>query len=240
MDWAGKLRVAGDIGRHILRHLVELALPSLCPACGDRLQAGELGLCSYCARQLSPYRPVLHYAEERLWSSRIFGQHYSVYAYRMGGIEQRMIHAFKYHHHYAVARLISERARVSLPLAEQGYDLILAIPLSRERFAKRGYNQALVLARYLAEWLGCEASDKHIIRPRHSKSHARLSGIERRMDSAELFEPNPKRTTDWPQRRILVVDDVLTTGATMLCYLNILERLGARNVDVFTATTAVR
>lgn len=240
MDWAGWRLEAREVGRHMLRLLVEIALPKLCPICRQRLQACELALCSYCARQLTPYRPSLHYAEERLWASPILGKHYSVYTYRLGSIEQKLVHALKYHHNYAVAQLISERARLTLPLDQQGYDLILAIPLSRERLIERGYNQALILARSLAEWLGCEASDKYIVRPKHSQSHTGLSGLNRRLDSSELFSVNPKLTTDWLQRRILVVDDVLTTGATMLCFLQVLERLGARNVDVFTAATAVR
>lgn len=216
---------------------LDLLYPRLCASCRVRLCKVELALCCSCASRLGEYQA--DDSEERLWASPIFRHLYSLYVFRKGSVCQRLVHSYKYHHNWSVAKLVGKRTEIKYDSWRHvGYDMVLAIPLSPRRKAERGYNQALLIAREIAKWLGIEASDSYIRRKRDNVSHTQLRGIERRLKTQGLFEPNPKYNIDWKAKRILLVDDILTTGSTLLAYLDVLELLGAKEVDVFTIAVA--
>lgn len=219
--------------------LSDLVYPPLCAVCHTRLNACELAVCSHCGSKLSLYYPERYRAEERLFASSIFRNYYSLYTYRRASMEQCLMQAYKYGANHTIGNFIVERARLSLSLTPKSYDLILAIPLSRERLSQRGFNQSLLLAERLGEYLLAEASDKYIIRKENTDSHTTLTGLDRRLASEALFIPNPKHSIVWTDMRVLVVDDVLTTGATLISFLSLLEDLGVASADVFTAMTSV-
>lgn len=220
--------------------LLSLIYPRLCVVCGEALQSGEIALCLACASELplcTPYRPT---GEERLWASPLMGGLYSVYTYQRGSLSQKLLYGYKYRHQLSVARLALERAKALYPELERGsYDYILAIPLGRKRLHERGYNQALVWAEELAGWLGGKASDHYILRVGSEQAQKGRQSLARRLASRDLFAPNPKQSLPWHSARILVVDDILTTGATLGAYLDTLEGLGVRRVDVFTMAITI-
>lgn len=226
-------------GRRVWRALLGIFYPRLCPACGEALQASEEALCLRCSLGLVVYREPAWHAEERLYASPIFGQLHSLYAYQQDSPVQALIRSYKYRHNYPLASFFVERALHTLPLDAKCYDLILAIPLTQKRLGERGYNQALLVARELGLRLGIPASDRHLIRPKHKRQHAQLGGLARRLESKDLFAPNPKLSYAWEGKRILVVDDVLTTGATLISYLRVLEQLGVARADVFTLCVTI-
>lgn len=224
-----------DLGRSLLNFVY----PPLCLSCEARLQWSETTLCLSCASSLPLYDNQHSLADERLFASPLFGSLSSLYKYHRGDKVQRILHLYKYHHYLAFADFVLRQFIERKLFEGKEYDLILAIPLSKARKRKRGYNQALVFAERLAKHFGAEASDEYILRPQHSESQTSLTGFARRLSSQKLFEPNPHRQLDLKNKRILVVDDILTTGSTMLSYLDTLERLGVTTVDVCTIAVAM-
>ncbi len=223
--------------RLIGQRLLDLIYPRLCAHCSIRLQSAELILCCHCAYKLSEYHADT--SIERLWASPIFETLYSLYYFRKDTVCQSLIHSYKYEHNRAVAKLVLKRIQIKYSCWEgHGYDLILAIPLSKTRQAKRGYNQALVLAQLIGSWLGVEASDQYIIKKQDEAAHAKLKGFERRLSPNPFSASSKAQDILWGQRKILLIDDLLTTGATLLNYLEVLEKLGAKSVDVFTIAVA--
>ena len=197
------------------RTILDVVYPPMCASCHRRLTSSEQGVCVFCASKLVPYRPERWHAEERLWSVPAFRNLYSIYVYSKEQTIQEAIHAYN-------------------------YDLIIVVPTTYQHILDRGYNQALIFAQYIAKALGeVEVSDQYILRDERAKSQTLLGRWGRQQNALGHFYCNPRKHVDLSKRHILVVDDVLTTGATLCAVLNLLEQSGAKHIDVLTATVAV-
>jgi ComF family protein len=112
-------------------------------------------------------------------------------------------------------------------------DCVIPIPLSRQRWRRRGYNQALELARPLAQWLRCPVQEG-LSRLRATLPQAELPRAARQSNVAGAF-----RASDRLQgRQVALVDDVLTTGATLEAATAALHQVGVGGVDVWVCAEA--
>jgi ComF family protein len=111
-------------------------------------------------------------------------------------------------------------------------DLVTWVPLSRRRRSRRGFDQAEILARKVGERMGLPVV-KLLVRTRDARSQARRTGADRRAALRGAFRSSGRR----PGRRVLLVDDVLTTGSTAAECAGVLKQAGA---DLVTLATAAR
>jgi ComF family protein len=118
--------------------------------------------------------------------------------------------------------------------------VIAPVPLHWRRLLSRRYNQAALLAAPLARRAGIPFVPDLLLRRRATPSQGRLSRAERRRNVAGAFAVNPRRAADLAGRRLLLVDDVMTTGATVDACARIALRAGAAAVDVLVLARAVR
>ena len=118
-------------------------------------------------------------------------------------------------------------------------DLIVPVPLHRWRLVRRGFNQSAVLAQRVAKISGRDWNPGLLQRHRATQSQQGLSASERERNitSAAFSVRHPERIAG---ARVLLVDDVLTTGATVAACVTILRRAGAQSVDVLTLARVVR
>lgn len=122
-----------------------------------------------------------------------------------------------------------------------GADLIAPVPLHRWRLLKRGYNQAAILARALARESGVPLVPDLLQRRRATRSQQGLSGQARLANvTAAAFRPHPWHKARLGGRRVVLVDDVMTTGATVGACAQVLRRAGAAEVEVLTLARVVR
>lgn len=105
-------------------------------------------------------------------------------------------------------------------------DGVLAVPMHRERLAERGYNQSGLLAAHAADGLGLDYAEGLLSRSRHTRSQVGLSAQERQQNVADAFVADPAAA----DKRLLLVDDVFTTGATLAACAAALRRAGATEV----------
>ena len=119
-------------------------------------------------------------------------------------------------------------------------ELIAPVPLHWRRLLARRYNQAALLARPLARHHGLTAVPDLLLRRRATPSQGRLSRAERQRNVAGAFAVNPARAPLLVGRRLLLVDDVMTTGATVAACARAALRAGAASVDVLVLARAVR
>ena len=213
--WAGGL----------LSGLAGLAYPTLCLGCEARLPTPHEALCPSCLRGLP--RADAQAAAAMLAHTRI--DHAVVlWAFDPGGTVRRVQHALKYGGRptlgAGIGRILGEAVRE----AGASPDLVSAIPLSRLRMLERGYNQSAALAEGAAEVLVAPVADL-LVRTRPTLAQARLSAAERIRNVAGAFALAPG--ADVAGRRVLLVDDVLTTGATLAAAALPLLDAGAQ-VDV--------
>jgi ComF family protein len=119
-------------------------------------------------------------------------------------------------------------------------DLIAPVPLHWRRLFTRRYNQALLLARTAARHSSARLAPELLSRHRWTGSQAGLAAKERRSNVREAFEVHPRWRAVLDGKTVLLVDDVLTTGATVEACIRALERGGAAHVDVLTLARVVR
>jgi ComF family protein len=112
-------------------------------------------------------------------------------------------------------------------------ELVLPVPLSRQRLAERGYNQAWELARRVARLAGLPARADVLLRPLETAHQAALDRAERQRNLRRAFMVDPRQRAVLQGRRVALVDDVMTTGTTVREAAAALTRAGAASVQVW-------
>lgn len=154
-------------------------------------------------------------------------------AYSFGSYEgplRNLIHLFKYAKVESLAGPLSRLVIQALPL-DQNFDLIIAMPMHWRKQWERGFNQAELLARPVARRYGLKLSN-NLRRKRYTTAQAGLSELERRENLRGSFMV--KRPEQIAGRRILLIDDVFTTGATLRAAAATLKGAGAAQVSALT------
>jgi ComF family protein len=193
--------------------------------------------CSQCGLFLSNPVP-LHGAELCGHCRRgVFGfeQARSFGAYD-GGLRDILQH-FKYRGFRPLARPLGDRLAQALErFSDTSWDLILPVPLHRNRERQRGFNQASLLAKRVGRLSGTRLGDKDCVRVRDTPPQAGLRAAERRKNVKGAFAvPRPERVRGL---RVLLVDDVMTTGATADACARALLDAGVRRVSVLSLARA--
>lgn len=258
---AGPLAVASRIAREAARGLVDLLLPSACAVCRSLHRADADGIvcqvclsrvvhlgwpqCTRCGQpRLSPSIPLPIEATPSgvippcRWCPRLLPTIRAVRSVcRMDeGTGAALVHALKYDGWHAVARPMARRmARLDWPLdVIRERSALVPVPLSSTRRRERGYNQAEQLASALsAEWRIPVWTDV-LERNRDTRSQVRLTPSERASNVSHAFvAPSRVRTRLWGAH-IVLVDDVITTAATINACAQALADGGARIISCVT------
>jgi ComF family protein len=161
----------------------------------------------------------------------------STYAYSSyDGAMRELIHLFKYDRVRPLATVLGGFLSAALP-REERFDMLVPMPLHWVRRWRRGFNQSHLLARDLARRTGIPVANA-LRRRRSTASQASLSRAARRRNVRGAFEL--RRGVDVRGLRVLLLDDVLTTGATANACAAVLKRAGASSVAVLTLARADR
>jgi ComF family protein len=200
----------------IIETLLSLLFPERCVGCS----APGVAFCSRCRAALAPYADDIPAALATQHETRI------LFVYQ--GCIRSAVHLLKYRRQRRAARplgalLAEDLARRPLPI-----DAIAAIPLHQSRQATRGFNQAEALAAEVSRRCGAPLIGAELQRVRATEQQAKLDARQRAANVRDAFRwcaPYP------PPRRILLVDDVLTTGATMGACTEALLAAGAHEVS---------
>jgi ComF family protein len=161
--------------------------------------------------------------------------------YRTGGESPQpiseAIQQFKYHRNLGVGKTLATLAAAAFPLRAEAYDLIVPVPLHLSRLRWRGFNQALVLSRAIGRAHQLQVDPLLLDRVRPTVPQTQLKERERQENVRGAFAvATPERL---PGKRVLLVDDVYTSGATVEECARTLCRGGAKYVDVYTLARAV-
>lgn len=149
---------------------------------------------------------------------------------------KKLVHAIKYKPYLRdLAEFLTEILYESL-IQNEEFDriknknlILVPIPLNNNKFKKRGYNQAEVLANKLGEKLNFKVLNL-LERTRDTKSQVGLNKIERKLNIEGAFEINKKYSSEIKNKNIILVDDILTTGATFSEATKILKKNGAGKI----------
>ncbi len=205
----------------LIDQILDFVFPPRCAACPRR---GAL-LCSACCASCRLVPDSANQEQHRRLASPFLAS--TAGAYIFEGPVREAIHLLKYHRRTHVAMPLGDllaRYLLAHPLI---VDAIVPVPLHPDRLRLRGYNQAALLGQRLAQQIGVPLLDRHVLRVRHTGQQADLNRAERRANVEAAFAWRSARR---PPPRILVIDDVLTTGATVDAVAQALHVAGARTV----------
>jgi len=147
-------------------------------------------------------------------------------AYFEGGLREA-IHHFKYRGLTALAPTLGKLTIAYLENASLPVEVIIPVPLHPSRTKERGYNQALLLAQELAKETGLPLWEDSLMRVRPTPPQIGLSAIQRRENVKDAFLPTDQRLAG---KRVLLIDDVCTSGATLEACSIALHKMGVESV----------
>lgn len=234
-----------------MRLVLEVALPPLCPSCRDPVGDGA-GLCATCWAKLTPIeRPFC----EKLGIPFAYDPGPGIYsmqaiadppayararaAVRYDDIARTMVHALKYGDRLDLAPTMARwmgRAGTEL-LADA--DVVVPVPLHWRRMWARRFNQSATLAKLLSAESGVAASFTALKRVKATPQQVGLTKSERAANVQGAFRVEAEAKGEVARRHVLLVDDVLTSGATVDACARTLLRAGARQVDVLVFARVV-
>ena len=227
-----------------VRYAVDLMLPPVCLACHEPL-AAHAALCAQCWQRIDFIReplcdrlglPLPYGGGEVTLSAAAsrrtpdYGRARAVA--RFDGVMRDLVHRLKYSDHHELLDLFAPMLRGAGHELLARADCLVPVPLHPWRLWQRRFNQAAMLAERLSRITGLPAEHGALRRVKRTVSQVNLSWRERRRNVDAAFAVSPRWVERVQGRHVLLIDDVITTGATVEACARILKEAGACEVDV--------
>lgn len=223
----------------ILNHLINLFYPQVCPACGNLLMKGEETVCLSCRYLL----PKTHYENnpenplaQMFWGQLSFHAVTAEFFFSKTGKVQHLLHQLKYEGNKDAGFFLGQQLGESIKNAElfQNIDLLVPIPLHPKKEHIRGYNQSHIIAQGVEDKTNIPIAKDCLIRKVFTSTQTKKSREERWENVKDIFEI--KDSKYYESKHILLIDDVLTTGATLLAAGRTLSQV--LDIKISAATAA--
>lgn len=235
------------------RIAVDVLTPPVCAACARRIATPDT-LCAGCWHDVAFIRDPLC---DRLGSPFPFATAGSgpivsavaladppVYdraraAAVFGPTTRRLIHQLKYHDQHHARVLLGQWLVTAGHTLLADADLLVPVPLHPVRLIARRFNQSALLAHEVARSTGLPVDVASLKRTRRTPSQVDLTAEQRRLNVRGAFKVPPRRRQQIAGKRVLLIEDVITTGATVSACARALKRAGAARVDVLAIAMRV-
>ncbi|WP_035484737.1 ComF family protein [Geminicoccus roseus] len=243
-----KLGIVSLLGRSLLDAILPPRCPScgetvgeqgtLCPACWAKLRFIAEPACERCAVPILQAPPGIVVCPACVISPPAYDRARA--ALRYDSASAPMILAMK--HRAKLQAVQAFGAWMTRAAADyRSADGLVPVPLHRWRMLHRGFNQSCLLARMVGRTIGLPVLDQVLVRVRATPSQQGLGGVERARNMGRgVFDVPERRRSLVQGRKLVLVDDVLTTGSTLSACAEALRRAGATNVDVLVLARVVR
>lgn len=225
---------------NIVNDINTLLLPIACFGCNARLNRGEKHLCTVCRHQL----PLTEYTFndenpiDRIFYGRInIKKANSFLFFTNKGIVKNLIHHLKYKNQEQIGAFLGDWFGHILKENNhlKNIDYVIPVPLHKKKLKKRGYNQTALFAQKLAYYLDSTYNEELLVKTANTKTQTKKSRLGRWQDNRLLYEVTNEKLLE--NKRILLVDDVITTGATMELCATVIKKIPG--TIVFLASMAI-
>lgn len=225
---------------NIINDVNTLLFPLVCFGCNAQLTRGEKLLCTVCRHQL----PLTDYnfndenPVDRIFYGRInIKKANSFLFFNNRGIVKNIIHYLKYKNQEQIGAFLGDW--FGQIVKENNYlkdiDYVIPVPLHRKKLKKRGYNQTANFAKQVAFHIGANYVDNILVKTANSRTQTKRNRLSRWYDNRSLYEVTDKELLK--NKKILLLDDVITTGATMeICAMPLNKIEGT---EIYVASMAV-
>lgn len=220
----------------------DFLFPRECLVCGKILLPSERSVCVCCLASLPHtgfhYTPADNLVARSFWGKFPVEKATSCFYYHKGGDVSRVLHALKYRGRKEVGQVLGRYAARLLQPAGffEDIDVLLPVPLHPAREKVRGYNQSLQIAQGIASVTGLPIDTSSLHRTHNNLTQTHNSRFERWQNAQGLF-----RVTDAAPlqgKHVLLIDDVLTTGATLVACADALNGIPGLHISVLTLAVA--
>lgn len=224
----------------MLKSLANLFFPKVCYACLNHLNDNEDTICTNCRHDL----PVtnFHFDNNKAIEKALYGRAKiengtALLRFEKQGLVQQLIHGLKYKGYENIGFILGNW--LGAELKETGnyndVDIVIPVPLHKKKLKSRGYNQVEKFGQQIAIALSAKYVDDVLIKVTNNKSQSTKKRLARWNNNEELFTIQNK--TKIENKHILIVDDIITTGATLEACIFVLHL--AKNIKISIATMAI-
>lgn len=219
----------------------DMVMPRVCPVCGRALDSDETWLCRQCLSRLprTRYEEVDFNTMEQHFAGKVPIERATAYFfYEKGAPYASILHDIKYHNLPKMGRWLTARAVHDMSGSRffDGIDAVTAVPLHRSKLAQRGYNQSEYLARGIADASGIPYIEVlKAVLPHSTQTH---KGALERWQNIQGNYVLKKEAASLAGKHILLVDDVITTGATLTVCATALQAIPGIKISLFTLAAA--
>ncbi|MBQ9035615.1 MAG: ComF family protein [Alphaproteobacteria bacterium] len=242
--------------KRLLQNIVNLFLPPRCLLCGKILSEHN-GLCSQCFQKIQfvsePHcvrcgHPFLNESEVFEAEHQLCGNclrekrplfKLRRFAFVYDDFSKNLILGFKFMDKTLFAETLANMLRrAGADILAQKPDLLIPVPIHRRRLLERRYNQSALLVKYLSAQTGVKTEYSALMRVRHTIPQVQLSGSARRHNLQHAFAVTNVNAIK--NRKIILVDDVETTGSTLKECAKVLKKAGAKEIYALTLARTVK
>jgi len=225
----------------MLNDFISLIFPHLCVSCGKSLYKNEYSICTYCAYYLP--KTNFHLDKDNpiakiFWGRVPIFSAAAFYGFNKGGKVQHLIHQLKYKGQQHIGVSVGKLYGYELKYCNDfnTINTIIPVPLHPKRQKKRGFNQSDCFAQGLSESMNVEADLKILYRAVESETQTKKSRFSRWQNVESIFQLHDAVVLE--NKHILLVDDVITTGATLEACAHTLLQVPGVKVSIVTMAYA--
>ncbi|GAB4291207.1 MAG: ComF family protein [Ignavibacteriaceae bacterium] len=226
--------------RVLFSKFLDFLLPFHCPSCGVKIDSNTGLICKNCINKikLADKERIKDEFSRKFSKDNYLNDFTSLFIFEKEKELQTIIHRLKYEQKFLLGKYLGQLIFEGRKdrLYEWQPDLIIPVPLHHLKKAERGFNQSLYLARGIAVRSGIPVGAKYIIRHRYTESQTRLSQSERELNVKDAFKLRKLKQIEG--KKILLIDDVITTGATINECARILRNNGADKIYAVSVAIA--
>ncbi|MFN6943996.1 MAG: ComF family protein [Cytophagaceae bacterium] len=225
----------------LIEDFISIVFPTSCVCCGTSLVKGEEFICLFCKTGLPVTKDHLHPSGklyQKFWGKIKVSYVISFLKFVKGNHVQKILYEIKYRGNKELAVCMGRMYGKLLHEASLSdkFDLILPVPLHRAKLRRRGFNQSEAFAFGLAQSVDVEMNADSLIRIKNNKTQTRKSRLERWYNVEDIFSIKDEAAIR--NQRVLIVDDVITTGATLEACCQVVLDAGAKDVSVASMASA--
>ncbi len=225
----------------VLRAIADMLFPRICPVCGKALNIDEKFVCALCMAQLprTGYHDVEFNPIEQLFAGKIPIERAAGYFfYERGGRHASILHSIKYHNQPRMGEWLARR--FAMEMKSSGFlddiDVVVPVPLHRGKLAVRGYNQSVYIGKGFSGVIGCSVRQLvKAVKGHETQTHK--GQHERLLNTVGVYSATDE-AVNFKDKHILLVDDVITTGATLLSCAEALRQVADMRISVATLAVA--
>jgi ComF family protein len=206
---------------------LSLFYPNLCVICREPLMEGEAFFCLHCFLHLPKTRYRSHTSNpafDRFLGKVPLERAGAYLYYNKGGKGQKIVAAIKYQGNTRLGQWIGESLAKDLSTSGffDGIDYLVPVPLHPKKLKKRGFNQSEIIARGISSFTHIPLEKQNLYRAKANITQTKKGVYERWKNTADIFQLKDKQL--FTKKHILLIDDVLTTGATLeACAIRLLD-----------------